>query len=175
MFVLQTDYQYIDNSFIEEQPFNEHVNPWKRRAIIYMTLINCGKDCHYVILSVFIPCEKKIHNTSEVTITITFFLGVFVALSALSMWHGRLISKGETSIEANINKTETVKFQQSGRNYVNPYDFGWKRNWRIFLGLEQKRLEPAIDLLLYYESKTYNLQCEGETFMLFKNCQLVCN
>lgn len=69
----------------------------------------------------------------------SFFLGVFVALGVLSLWHGQLIGKGETSIEANINKAETSRLAEIGRIYMNPYNFGRRKNWRIFLGLVQGR------------------------------------
>ncbi|GLH07087.1 Palmitoyltransferase Hip14 [Gryllus bimaculatus] len=42
--------------------------------------------------------------------------GVFVALGSLSLWHARLIGRGETSIEANINKAETKRL--AARNKV---------------------------------------------------------
>lgn len=67
------------------------------------------------------------------------FLGVLVALGGLASWHSKLISRGETSIEANINKAETKRLTELGRVYVNPYDFGSSKNWRIFLGLVQGR------------------------------------
>lgn len=65
--------------------------------------------------------------------------GAFIALGALSTWHSKLIGKGETSIEANINKAETVRLAELGRVYVNPYNFGKNKNWKIFLGLVQGR------------------------------------
>ncbi|CAH1377523.1 hypothetical protein MTP99_018932 [Tenebrio molitor] len=65
--------------------------------------------------------------------------GVFVALGVLSLWHSQLIGKGETSIEANINKAETKRLAEIGRIYINPYNFGSKKNWRIFLGLVKGR------------------------------------
>jgi palmitoyltransferase len=41
---------------------------------------------------------------------------VFIALGALTLWHARLIGRGETSIEANINKAETKRL--AARNKV---------------------------------------------------------
>ncbi|XP_042214404.1 palmitoyltransferase ZDHHC16A-like isoform X2 [Homarus americanus] len=38
--------------------------------------------------------------------------GVFFSLGGLATWHGRLISKGETSIEAHINKKETERLEK---------------------------------------------------------------
>lgn len=102
-----TESPYLDSHFLEDhQNQTELMNPWKRRAIIYMALINCG---------------------------------VFVALGGLTFWHSQLISRGETSIEANINKAETKRLAEMGRLYINPYNFGKKKNWRIFLGLVQGR------------------------------------
>lgn len=66
-------------------------------------------------------------------------VGVFFALGALTMWHSHLISRGETSIEANINKAETKRLKQLSKSYVNPYNFGQRKNWKIFLGLVQGR------------------------------------
>ncbi|XP_046623458.1 palmitoyltransferase ZDHHC16B isoform X1 [Neodiprion virginianus] len=62
-------------------------------------------------------------------------LGTFGALGALAWWHSGLITRGETSIEARINKTESEKYKAKGWVYQNPYDFGPRENWRIFLGL----------------------------------------
>ncbi|XP_071525564.1 palmitoyltransferase ZDHHC16B isoform X2 [Panulirus ornatus] len=61
--------------------------------------------------------------------------GVFFSLGGLATWHGRLISRGETSIEAHINKKETERLAKISQIYKNPYDFGMSENWRIFLGL----------------------------------------
>lgn len=62
-------------------------------------------------------------------------LGVFLAIGALTMWHARLITRGETSVEAHINKKERERLAKEGKIYKNPYNFGPKRNWILFLGL----------------------------------------
>ena len=67
-----------------------------------------------------------------------------MALGGLASWHSRLIDKGETSIEANINKAETIRLQRLGKIYVNPYNFGSRKNWIIFLGLVQGRYDKII-------------------------------
>lgn len=86
-----------------------------------------------------IHCTSKIKSVIYYPIFSIFFLGVFLALGMLSLWHGQLISKGETSIEANINKAETIRMKELGRTYANPYNFGKSKNWKIFLGLVQGR------------------------------------
>lgn len=66
-------------------------------------------------------------------------LGVFLAIGALTMWHARLITRGETSVEAHINKKERERLAKEGKIYKNPYNFGPKRNWILFLGLTDGR------------------------------------
>nr|XP_018917302.1 PREDICTED: probable palmitoyltransferase ZDHHC16 [Bemisia tabaci] len=65
--------------------------------------------------------------------------GAFVAIGALLIYHYRLISAGETSIEYHINKDQRKKFAALNKEYKNPYNFGRKRNWRIFFGLQKDR------------------------------------
>ncbi|XP_075733170.1 palmitoyltransferase ZDHHC16 isoform X1 [Rhipicephalus microplus] len=74
-----------------------------------------------------------------ITFTVFICIGIFFALGALTMWHARLITHGETSIEAHINKTERIRLGKEGVVYKNPYDFGPRQNWRIFLGLTNGR------------------------------------
>lgn len=50
-----------------------------------------------------------------------------------------MIGRGETSIEACINKAETKRFNKMGKVYRNPYNFGVKENWKRFLGLVNGR------------------------------------
>ncbi|XP_077992840.1 palmitoyltransferase ZDHHC16-like [Glandiceps talaboti] len=64
---------------------------------------------------------------------------VFFLLGGLIVWHMRLITRGETSVEARINESETKRLKQLGCIYQNPYDFGPLENWRKFLGLGNKR------------------------------------
>ncbi|XP_046835712.1 palmitoyltransferase ZDHHC16A isoform X1 [Vespa crabro] len=56
-------------------------------------------------------------------------------LGALTWWHAGLITRGETSIEARINSTETEKYKAIGKSYQNPYNFGPRENWKLFLGI----------------------------------------
>ena len=61
--------------------------------------------------------------------------GTFLLLGGLTLWHASLISKGETSIEAHINKNETRRLKGLGQVYKNPFDFSPYHNWCLFLGL----------------------------------------
>lgn len=60
------------------------------------------------------------------------------ALGALAWWHARLITRGETSIEAHINSAESKKYRAQNKFYQNPYDFGSRENWRLFLGTKSR-------------------------------------
>lgn len=60
--------------------------------------------------------------------------GVTLALGLLMLWHAKLISAGETSIELHINNSQRKKFKKKNLVYKNPYDYGFKKNWQVFLG-----------------------------------------
>lgn len=55
------------------------------------------------------------------------------------VWHGKLITNGETSIENLTNKYDRKALQNSGKLFVNPYDHGPEGNWKMFLGLAEGR------------------------------------
>ncbi|XP_030842045.1 palmitoyltransferase ZDHHC16 isoform X2 [Strongylocentrotus purpuratus] len=61
--------------------------------------------------------------------------GVTIALGGLSIWHARLVSRGETSIEKHINDEERKRLSKLKIVYKNPYDFGVRKNWEILLGI----------------------------------------
>lgn len=62
-----------------------------------------------------------------------------IALGLLTIWHGKLIYYGESSIEAHINASETKRLAAKGKKFRNPYDFGAKKNFQLFLGLVNGR------------------------------------
>jgi len=61
--------------------------------------------------------------------------GCFFTLGGLTLWHAKLIQAGQTSIEAHINRSETQRLAELGKTYRNPYNFGPRQNWHLFLGL----------------------------------------
>lgn len=62
-------------------------------------------------------------------------VSVCIALGSLMIMHGRNISKGETSVEAYINASMRKLYP----TYKNPYNFGRRKNWKLFLGLTHGR------------------------------------
>ena len=89
---------------------------------------NDASDHDEVVFSFFSRRSLIMYETF-MTIMCTAVLG------GLSIWHGMLISRGETSIEAHINRSERKRFKQLGKQYKNPYDFGVWHNWCLFLGM----------------------------------------
>ena len=58
--------------------------------------------------------------------------------------HRTFLKKMETillmdSVQAHINRSETRRLAELGRVYRNPYNFGPKHNWHLFLGLVDGR------------------------------------
>lgn len=66
-------------------------------------------------------------------------VAVVIALGSLCTWHAKLITRGETSVEAHINEAERKRLLKQNRIYINPYNFGTKKNWKLFLGLVRGR------------------------------------
>ncbi|XP_052804832.1 palmitoyltransferase ZDHHC16-like [Mya arenaria] len=87
------------------------------------------------------PKENYIEHYYHIAVLYEFILcsGVTLALGLLMLWHARLISKGETSIEVHINNTQRKKYKKKNLVYRNPYDYGLKKNWMVFLGFHSCR------------------------------------
>jgi len=81
------------------------------------------------------PCFWKFSRRTLIFYESFFTTSCFVCLGALMLWHANLIHHGQTSIEAHINKSETKRHAELGKNYINIYNFGPKYNWYLFLGL----------------------------------------
>jgi hypothetical protein len=47
---------------------------------------------------------------------------------------GWLPLAGQTSVEWQVNRVQRKKAKLEGRPFVNPHDFGFRRNWEHFLG-----------------------------------------
>jgi hypothetical protein len=63
--------------------------------------------------------ETYVRSLSTMHMIKTFLRsGVLIALGSLTLWHARLISRGETSIEANINKAETKRLAEKNKVIV---------------------------------------------------------
>ncbi|XP_065343644.1 palmitoyltransferase ZDHHC16 isoform X2 [Cloeon dipterum] len=113
----------------------------------------------------------KTHATYRSTVIFVGLVvgGVFVALGTLAYWHAKIISKGETSIENYINKSETKRYAENGLIYQNPYDFGLLANWKLFLGLTDGRGWRHILLPSRHLPKGTGLSWETTTFEILQS------
>ena len=80
---------------------------------------------------------EEVSSWEHIGIIYLFLLcaGVTVALGVLNVWNIYMVCKGETSIEVHINRSEREKAAARGMGYNNPYDLGWRQNWKTILGL----------------------------------------
>jgi len=62
-------------------------------------------------------------------------LGMGFLLLCLTLWHGRLISRGETSVERLLDKNYIHQYYEHGFIFVKLYDNNKITNWKRFLGV----------------------------------------
>lgn len=78
----------------------------------------------------------ELRTSFWVTYEFVLCLCVTCSLGGLTIWHGYLISKGETSIEKHINLRERKRCRELDVVYKNPYDFSFVENWKVLFGIE---------------------------------------
>lgn len=88
-------------------------------------------------------------NASQLSFAFVLTVAVIIALGLLISWHAFLITTAQTSIEFYTNMMRKKNAREDGNIWRNPYDFGYQKNWRIFLGLRpsdswRKILFPSI-------------------------------
>lgn len=88
-----------------------------------------------------VPPEEALNSSKRKAVIFIAFIvtSVIMALGSMTIWHSLLITRGETSIESHINQSEAKRFRQLNMEYVNPYNFGRRKNWILFLGLVKGR------------------------------------
>jgi len=62
-------------------------------------------------------------------------LGMGFLLLGLSWWHGRIIVRGETSVERLLNINYTQQYHEQGFIFVKTHDINRVENWKRFLGV----------------------------------------
>lgn len=148
LFGLSIGYEYLwvgeGEGWVETEPLQGHPVKYNLTGhIIPITEINEYNDNGYLPAKHDLPVPKNLENYAVKRRAVVFMafinVAVILALGALSIWHARLITRGETSIESHINQSETKRMEKLGKTYVNPYNFGKKKNWRMFLGLVKGR------------------------------------
>lgn len=80
-------------------------------------------------------------NVTNPSTSYTFLFLFIVAVTAcvvlcgFTLWHFWLITRAETTIEFHVNSTERKRLKKLKEKFINPYDFGFVANWKMFLGL----------------------------------------
>uniref|UniRef100_UPI00358EF877 palmitoyltransferase ZDHHC16-like isoform X1 n=2 Tax=Myxine glutinosa TaxID=7769 RepID=UPI00358EF877 len=65
--------------------------------------------------------------------------GVSVLLTALTLWHTRLLTRGVTSVERLQNQQNQEELRNKDKFFRNIYDHGALENWKRFLGVRCNR------------------------------------
>jgi hypothetical protein len=66
-------------------------------------------------------------------------LGMGFLLLALSWWHGRMISRGETSVERLLNENYIQQYHERGFIFVETHGINRVENWKRFFGVRNIR------------------------------------
>ncbi|VDM17039.1 unnamed protein product [Hydatigera taeniaeformis] len=101
-------------------------------GIVYLYVAGFGDFMEHSRLSHRINC--LVHTIVCALYRVSILVLVFVV--GLLLWHGRLIGRGETSVEYYQNQKLARAFSKHHIVYHNPFDFGSRVNWLRFLGLE---------------------------------------
>jgi hypothetical protein len=83
-------------------------------------------------------------ETMGLTGFITYYIFVIAlvigfVLLALSWWHGRMISRGETSVERLLNINYTQQYREQGFSFLTMDDINRVENWKRFFGVRNIR------------------------------------
>ncbi|CAF0792744.1 unnamed protein product [Rotaria sordida] len=97
-----------------------------------------GEQTFYYKDSLFKPFD--ILETMGTTGFIIYYIFIAtltcgILIIGLLCWHGRMIGRGETSLERILNVYYTKQCYMQGFIFVNPYDFGFIENWKRFFGV----------------------------------------
>ncbi|ESO96848.1 hypothetical protein LOTGIDRAFT_115412 [Lottia gigantea] len=109
--------------------------------------------------------DEMFHNL--VVFEFLLCTGVSIALGLLTLWHSRLISRGETSIEQHINGKERKRLKKKGRVFKNPYNLGIIANWKEFFGVTRKKSFLRLVLFpSFHVPKGHGLNWKTSTYQL---------
>ncbi|CAJ0949341.1 unnamed protein product, partial [Mesorhabditis belari] len=99
----------------------------------------------------YAPLQTWICDQGELARNLIIFVYLLCALlillvGGLTLWNVYLITKGFTYVDYLLSQLKMVRYfvEEKGWDgrtigYRNPYDLGWRENWRNFLGLRRNR------------------------------------
>lgn len=62
-------------------------------------------------------------------------IAIGLAVPVLAGWHLYMVAHGETSIEGHDNDYLRLRAKKDGLVYLNPYDYGARRNLQMFFNV----------------------------------------
>jgi len=91
--------------------------------------------------------KMNVHlSFQQITLSMGLNLSTTVAVSILLIVQAFLISTGQTSVEWNVNRARRRNALKEGQPFVNPYDFGLRRNWKLLFGQWRYKLSALLPL-----------------------------
>eukprot|EP00047_Mylnosiga_fluctuans_P020715 m.95493 g.95493 ORF g.95493 m.95493 type:complete len:205 (-) comp8603_c0_seq1:12-626(-) len=81
----------------------------------------------------------NVSRGTQVAFTFVLTTAVTIALGLLLGWHVYLVSTAQTTIEFHTYLTLKSEAKARGERFVNPFDFGFRKNWETFFGLVEGR------------------------------------
>eukprot|EP01132_Coremiostelium_polycephalum_P002650 gene2650-3290_t len=106
--------------------------------------------------------SSKSYIPFSVLISFVLTLTISLALGGLLFWQLYLIFTNQTTIEFLHNRTQHKKAKSKGEIYTNPFNLGWKDNFKEFFGTgkrwylfamptlqkrDYKKWEPLVNLV----------------------------
>jgi hypothetical protein len=75
-------------------------------------------------------------NTFALVVVFTICAAGVLGVGGLSIWHCYLVFTNQTTVETYINRVEASEAAERGEIYRNPFDRGWRVNFKRVFGNE---------------------------------------
>ena len=104
-------------------------------ACSYALVLMFSRAIEWIIIATNNPSyEAPIFQVVALTINCVILFPVTIGIAFLFHYQISLVFSNLTTIDEYVRDKEKKEARQEGRTYSWPYDFGWKKNWRLFFG-----------------------------------------
>jgi palmitoyltransferase len=130
----------------------QNYSPWMNNCVGYynyryflLFMIYLFVGCIYVISVCYVQLRRfnakqgtdpqyfrDLHDALLYAFTVA--VAAMVSVGILLAWHIYLVSTNQTTIEFYINMEERADAKEQGFIYTNPFDKGWRKNWKRIFG-----------------------------------------